>query len=74
MSHDFYEVETVAENDRVRYTISPAARQEVLRRLVASIHAQAEAEKAAVKPTKPKRGKKAQAPDAESIEMFPAES
>jgi hypothetical protein len=35
LEHDFYEVETLAENDRVRYTISPAARKEVLRLLLA---------------------------------------
>jgi hypothetical protein len=35
LDHDFYEVETLAENDRVRYTISPAARKEVLRLLLA---------------------------------------
>ena len=34
LDHDFYEVETLAENDRVRYTISPAARKELLRRLL----------------------------------------
>ena len=33
-----------AENDRVRYTISPAARKEVLRRLLALNHARAEEE------------------------------
>jgi len=70
LDHDFYEVETLAENDRVRYTISPAARKEVLRRLLALNLAQAEAEKAKAKPTKPKRGKKAQAPGDEPIQMF----
>ena len=34
LEHGFYEVETLPENDRVRYTISPAARREVLRRLL----------------------------------------
>ncbi|MFH1166019.1 MAG: DNA methyltransferase [Pseudomonadota bacterium] len=34
LGHDFVEVETLAENDRIRYTISPAARKEVLRRLL----------------------------------------
>src|SRR5260370_25987847 len=28
LGHDFHEVETLPENDRVRYTISPAARKE----------------------------------------------
>jgi hypothetical protein len=70
LEHDFYEVETLAEDDRVRYTISPAARKELLRRLLILNHARAEAEKAAAKPTKPKRGKKAPAPEIEHIEMF----
>lgn len=55
LDHDFYEVETLAENDRVRYTISPAARKDVLRRLLAMNHTRAEAEAAAA-PSKPKRG------------------
>ena len=55
LEHDFHEVETLTENDRVRYTISPAARQEVLKRLLTENHARAEAE--ARKPApKPKRG------------------
>ena len=59
LDHDFYEVETLAENDRVRYTISPVARKEVLRRLLALNHARAAEEKAKEKPAKTKRGKKA---------------
>ena len=39
LEHDFHEVETLPENDRVRYTISPAARREVLKRLLAENHA-----------------------------------
>ena len=35
LGHDFVEIETLAENDRVRYAISPVARKEVLRRLLA---------------------------------------
>ncbi|MBK8045688.1 MAG: hypothetical protein IPK16_00280 [Anaerolineales bacterium] len=35
LGHDFYAVETLPEEDRIRYTISPAARKEVLRRLLA---------------------------------------
>lgn len=35
LGHNFHEVEALAENDRVRYTISPAARKEVLKRLLA---------------------------------------
>ena len=39
LEHDFHEVETLPENDRVRYTISRAARREVLKRLLAENHA-----------------------------------
>ncbi len=61
--HDFQEIETFAENDRVRYTFSPAARKEILKRLLALNHALAESEAeaevtAAVAVAKPKRGKK----------------
>ena len=58
LGHDFHEVETLPENDRVRYTISPAARKEVLRRLLALNHERAAAETANT-PIKQRRGKKA---------------
>lgn len=35
LGHDFHAVETLAENDRIRYTISPAARKQVLAKLLA---------------------------------------
>ena len=41
LGHDFVEVETLPENDRVRYTISPAARKEVLKRLLSLNHERA---------------------------------
>lgn len=47
LAHDFYEIETLPENDRVRYTISPAARKELLKRLLQlnqEIHAKEVAE------------------------------
>jgi hypothetical protein len=44
LEHDFHDVETLAENDRVRYTVSSTARREVLKRLLAENHARAEAE------------------------------
>lgn len=47
LGHNFHEVETLPENDRVRYTISPAARKEVLRRLLALNHERAAEEAAA---------------------------
>jgi hypothetical protein len=55
LEHDFHEVEYLAENDRVRYTISPAARREVLNRLLAENHARIEAEAKSPGP-KPTRG------------------
>lgn len=36
--HDFYEVDYLPENDRVRYTIHPSARKEVLKRLLELNH------------------------------------
>ncbi len=38
LAHDFYEVDYLPENDRVRYTISPEARKEVLNRLLELNH------------------------------------
>jgi hypothetical protein len=70
LDHAFYEVETLTENDRVRYTISAAARKKLLRRLLALNHARSEAETVSAKPTKPKRGKKVSTPTDEHIGMF----
>ena len=44
LEHNFHEVETLPENDRVRYTVSPAARRDVLKRLFAENHARAKSE------------------------------
>jgi len=60
LDHDFYEVETLPENDRTRYTISPTARREVLERLLAENHARAATESENPEP-KPKRARKKQA-------------
>lgn len=59
LGHDFHEVETLPENDRVRYTISPAARKTILQRLLAENHRRAALEASAI-PDKPKakRGRK----------------
>jgi hypothetical protein len=38
LNHDFYEVEYLPENDRVRYTIHPEARKEILKRLLELNH------------------------------------
>ena len=45
LGHGFHEVETLPEKDRVRYTLSPAVRKEVLRRLLALNHLRAGEEK-----------------------------
>ena len=39
LQHDFYEVDYLPENDRIRYTISPDARKEILKRLLKLNHA-----------------------------------
>jgi hypothetical protein len=67
LGHDFHEVQTLPENDRVRYTISPAARKEVLRRLLALNHDRAAQEAvtaAATTAKKPARKPKAAKPAA----------
>lgn len=46
LGHEFHEVETLPENDRIRYTISPSARKEILKRLLAENHRRAAAEAA----------------------------
>lgn len=71
LGHDFHEVETLPENDRVRYTISPEARKEVLKRLLALNHQRAEEEKAnePVKMTK-KSGRRRKKSDSKQTEMF----
>jgi hypothetical protein len=38
LEHDFYEVDYLPENDRIRYSISPEARKEVLKRLLLLNH------------------------------------
>src|SRR5690606_32495968 len=44
LHHDFYELEYLPENDRVRYTIHPEARIEVLKRLLLLNHERYEEE------------------------------
>jgi hypothetical protein len=69
LDHDFYEVETLPENDRVRYTISPSARKDVLSRLLALNHERAKAQQVVVQvadvtkeaPKKRRSSKKSQA-------------
>ncbi len=45
LGHGFHEVETLPEHDRTRHTVSPAARKELLRRLLALNHQRAAEEK-----------------------------
>jgi hypothetical protein len=62
LRHDFYEVDYLPENDRVRFTFHPEARREILKRLLElnhKIHAQEVAEGMLEKKGKPgKAGKK----------------
>jgi hypothetical protein len=63
LGHDFQEVETLPENDRTRYTITPQARKDLLTRLLKLNHTRAAEEAAqapvkATKTSKPQRAKK----------------
>jgi hypothetical protein len=66
LKHDFYEEDYLSENDRIRYTIHPEARKEVLKRLLElnhNIHAEEVADglhdkKGTKKESKPKIPKK----------------
>lgn len=60
LCHDFYEVETLPENDRIRYIISPDARKELLKRLLALNHQRAAEEKAKAVEKPAKVAKRAQ--------------
>lgn len=60
LNHDFYELETLPENDRIRYTIGPVARKEILRRLFDLNRERAEIEeKVGNMPVRKKRGRSA---------------
>jgi hypothetical protein len=61
LAHGFVDVDTLPENDRTRYTISPAARRELLSRLLNENLARAAQEARDVTPSAPKRGKRAAA-------------
>jgi len=71
LDHDFVEVETLPENDRVRYTISPAARKDVLKRLLTLNHERAKAEAAALPMSKPKGRRRAvESPALDLLPLF----
>lgn len=57
LDQDFYDFEAFPENDRVRYTISPDARKELLKRLLALNHQRAAEEKAKLPEKADKAGK-----------------
>jgi hypothetical protein len=75
MRHDFYEVDYLPENDRVRFTIHPEARKEILKRLLElnhKIHAEEVAaglhdKKGAKKETKATKAKVAKTEDGPSL-------
>jgi hypothetical protein len=71
LGHDFHTIDTLPENDRIRYTISPAARKELLRRLLALNHERAAAEAAvAEKDNGKKGGKRKKQEDAPQMGLF----
>ncbi|SPD73853.1 conserved hypothetical protein [uncultured Desulfobacterium sp.] len=69
LGHDFIEVETLPENDRIRYTISPAARKEVLRRLLELNLKRSEDKKVTINSNK-KRIKKSGTSNPDQLELF----
>ena len=70
MAHDFYEVDYLPENDRVRYTISPDARKEVLKRLLKLNHEIHKQEVNTGLHAKGKAKKKQKADAPEQIKLF----
>ena len=56
LRHDFYEMDYLPENDRIRYTIHPNARKEILNRLLKLNH-QIHAEKQSLLPKVTKSNK-----------------
>jgi len=60
LAHDFQEVETLPENDRTRYTISPTARKTLLTRLLQLNHQRAAEEKSTLPASKGMKHPKAQ--------------
>jgi len=70
LSHDFYEVDYLQENDRVRYTISSDARKEVLKRLLKLNHEIHEQEVKAGFHSKGKTKKKQKADASKQMKLF----
>jgi len=70
LAHDFYEVDYLPENDRIRYTISPEARKEVLKRLLKINHEIHEQELLEGKNKKGKSKKKTKPDDSKQLKLF----
>jgi hypothetical protein len=72
LGHDFHAIDTLPENDRIRYTISPAARKELLRRLLALNHERAAEESAIAEMSKAKQtgGKRKKQEEAPQMVLF----
>ena len=70
LAHDFYEVDYLPKNDRVRYTISPDARKEVLKRPLKLNHEIHEQEVKARLHVKGKSKKKRKADAPRQIKLF----
>jgi hypothetical protein len=62
LGHNFHDVDTLPENDRTRYTISPEARKELLKRLLKLNHERAAEEAASGTNKKPAPKPKASSP------------
>lgn len=75
LRHDFYEVDYLPENDRIRYTIHPNARKELLKRLLLlnhEIYAEEERQGLHKKKTSRKKGLK-KTPATQQVKESPAE-
>ena len=72
LAHDFQQVETLPENDRTRYTITPAARKELLTRLLTLNHHRAaeELSTASATATSPKKRTITKRPDSQQEDLF----
>jgi len=70
LEHGFYEVEILPENDRVRFTISPNAKKEVLKRLLKLNHELAKLDSKNSNSVKKKQSKKAKNKDANQQELL----
>jgi len=70
LAHDFYEVDYLPENDRIRYTISPEARKEILKRLLKLNHEIHEQELKEAKPIKTKTKIKQKAGATNQLNLF----